>query len=58
MQSNQAKFLNGPVCLEEVLTQSAEVFAVQAKQKQVKIDLKTAPLVFGGDADRLGTSIQ
>jgi len=53
MQSNQAKFLNGPVCLEEVLTQSAEVFAVQAKQKQVKIDLKTAPLVLVGDADRL-----
>jgi two-component system sensor histidine kinase ResE len=53
MQSNQAKFLNGPVCLEEVLTQSAEVFAVQAKQKQVTIDLKTAPLVLVGDADRL-----
>jgi len=29
------------------------VFAVQAKQKQVTIDLKTAPLVLVGDADRL-----
>jgi signal transduction histidine kinase len=53
MQSNQAKFLNGPVCLAEVLTQSTEVYAVQAKQKQVTIALKTEPLVLVGDADRL-----
>ncbi len=53
MQSNQAKFLNGPVCLAEVLTQSTEVYTVQAKQKQVTIDLKTEPLVLVGDADRL-----
>ena len=53
MQSNQAKFLNGPICLAEVLTQSVEVFAVQAKQKQVTLDLKTEPLVLVGDADRL-----
>ena len=35
------------------MTQSTEVYAVQAKQKQVTIDLKTAPLVLVGDADRL-----
>ena len=53
MQSNQANFLNGFVCLAEVLTQSTEVYAIQAKQKQVTIDLKTEPLVLVGDADRL-----
>jgi signal transduction histidine kinase len=53
MQSNQAKFLNGPVDLQEVLIQSAEVFAVQAKQKEVTIALQLVPLVLTGDADRL-----
>ena len=53
MQSNQATFLHGPVCLAEVLTQSIEVYTVQARQKQVTIDLKTEPLVLVGDADRL-----
>ena len=53
MQSNQAQFLNGPICLAEVLTQSIEVYTVQARQQQVTIELKTEPLVLVGDADRL-----
>jgi signal transduction histidine kinase len=54
MQSNQAKFLKEPVNLKEVLAQSAEVFTVQARQKQVTIELKAEPnLIVAGDADRL-----
>ena len=54
MQSNQAKFRNEPVCLQSVLQQSIEVFAMPAKQKQVTIALKAPPNVgVMGDADRL-----
>lgn len=54
MQSNQAKFGNEPVNLREVLEQSAEVFAVQARQKGVLIELNSdSVLMVTGDADRL-----
>ena len=54
MQSNQAKFIKEPVNLGEVLEHSTEVFAVQAKQKLVTIELKTEPnLIVAGDSDRL-----
>jgi two-component system sensor histidine kinase BaeS len=54
MQSNQAKFRNEPVNLREVLEQSAEVFAVQARQKEVTIELNSdSVLTVTGDADRL-----
>lgn len=54
MQSNQAKFRNEQVNLREVLEQSAEVFAVQARQKDVTIELNSdSVLTVSGDADRL-----
>jgi signal transduction histidine kinase len=54
MQSNQAKFLTEPVNLGEVLEHCTEVFAVQAKQKLVTIELKAEPnLIVSGDSDRL-----
>jgi signal transduction histidine kinase len=54
MQSNQARFKRDPVNLREVLEQSAEVFAVQARKKEVVIDSKLDPeLVVSGDSDRL-----
>jgi two-component system, OmpR family, sensor kinase len=54
MQSNQAKFLKEPVNLVEVLDHCTDVFAVQAKQKQVTIELKAdADLIVAGDTDRL-----
>jgi signal transduction histidine kinase len=54
MQSKQAQFLKEPVDLREVLEHCVEVFAVQAKQKMVTIELKTEPdLTVVGDYDRL-----
>lgn len=54
MQSNQAKFITAPVNLKDVLEHCAEIFAVQAKQKQVVIDVKTEPnLIVAGDPDRI-----
>jgi len=54
VQSNKAKFVVEPVDLKEVLEHCTEVFAVQAKQKAVTIDLKVeANLLVSGDSDRL-----
>jgi signal transduction histidine kinase len=54
MQSNKAKFLAEPVDLEDVLKHCAEVYAVQAKQKLVTLELKTQPnLIVSADPDRL-----
>jgi len=54
MQSNQAKFLSERVNIREVLEHSTEVFAIQARQKGVLIELKAdSLLIVVGDADRL-----
>ena len=54
MQSNQARFLKEPVNLREILEHCVEVFAVQARQELVTIELKAEPnLIVVGDPDRL-----
>jgi signal transduction histidine kinase len=54
MQSSQAKILKEPVDIGEVLEHCVEVFTVQARQKQVTLELKSVPkLVVAGNADRL-----
>lgn len=54
MQSNRTRFLKEPVKIKEVLEHSIELYAVQAKQKMVTIELKTEPgLIVLGDSDRL-----
>jgi two-component system, OmpR family, sensor kinase len=54
MQSNQAQFIKEPVNLKEVLQHSVEVFAFQAGQRSVTIEMKAeTDLTVFGDFDRL-----
>ena len=54
MQSGQAAMLQTPVDVNDVLTQSIEIYAMQAKEKLVELRLYTKPdLIVMGDADRL-----
>jgi len=54
MQSNQIKFHKDPVLIGEILEQCTEMLAIQAKQKQVTLELTAEPkLTVIGDADSL-----
>jgi signal transduction histidine kinase len=54
MQSNQIKFHKDPVLIGEILEQCIEMLAIQAKAKQVTLELTAEPkLTVIGDADTL-----
>jgi signal transduction histidine kinase len=54
MQSNQIKFHKDPVLIGEILEQCTEMLAIQAKQKQVTLELTAeSKLTVIGDADSL-----
>jgi signal transduction histidine kinase len=54
MQSNQIKFLKEPVNIKEILEHCTEMLAIQAKQKQVTLELTAEPkLIVIGDSDSL-----
>jgi two-component system, OmpR family, sensor kinase len=54
MQSGQAKIEREPVDVAEVVSRSAEIYSVQAREKNIALKVSAAPgLVVTGDADRL-----
>ncbi len=54
MQAGQVKMAREPVEIGEVLGRAAEVFAVQAQEKQIALQVAAPPgLLVTGDADRL-----
>jgi signal transduction histidine kinase len=54
IQSNQIKFHKDPLLIGEILEQCTEMLTIQAKQKQVTIELTAEPkLTVIGDADSL-----
>jgi len=54
MQSGQVAMLQTPVDVNDVLTRSIEIYAMQAREKQVELRLYTEPgLTVMGEADRL-----
>jgi signal transduction histidine kinase len=54
MQSGQARIERDPVDIAEVVSRSAEIYSVQAKEKNIALRVSAEPgLTVTGDADRL-----